>query len=157
MTTVFLFVAAYFALLALLGLLARPYRLRMRAIADELLQLQPTEAERKFIFRLVDTAYSVRTAPVIFLVFVVGILQRSEVLDRDSDKWAIENPRLSSDRRSHELLEMHMVSAAVVNPIFGALAYVTKWVFRAKARAYIARTQGDSKSIDLCEMKVVSA
>ena len=156
MSTLIAFVAAYFVLLALLSLLARPLRARLKTVASGFLDQDLTDTERKMILRLADTAYSVRTAPVIFLVFVIGLLQQNEKIDKESNSWAIENPTMASDRRSHQLLELHMASAAAVNPIFGALAYAAKWLFRAKAKAYFRRESSSAK-LDVYEMRVIAA
>jgi hypothetical protein len=156
MSTLIAFIAAYFLLLAVLSVVARPSRVRLKNLSCELLTANLTQSERKMVLRLADSAYSVRTAPLLLLVFITGVLRHSEKLDAESDGWVVDNPTLATDRRSHELLELHMASAAAANPIFGALAYVAKWVFRAKSKAHFERVESGAKALDLYEMKAFS-
>lgn len=157
MSNIVLFIAAYFVVLAVLSVAVRPNRLRLKQIANELLNEKTTDSEREMITRLAGSAYSIRTAPMLLLVFTMGVLRRSQELDGESDKWAVDHPILASDRRSFELLDLHMASAAAVNPIFGSLAYLAKWIFRAKAKAHFRRANNGERRVDIYEMRVVSA
>ena len=159
MTTLFIFIIGYFAFLAALSLIARPYRLRLkfageRLLADSLL----TDSDAKMVRGMLSTAYSIRTAPVLVLVFLTGMLRHSEQIDFEADSFAREHPSFLQHYETwHEMLEMHMVSVFAVNPIFGVFAYVGKWMFRAKARAYFTKTEQGVKTLDFYEIKVVAA
>jgi hypothetical protein len=156
MSTLIAFIAAYFLLLAVLSVVAKPSRVRLKNLTCELLAADLTKSERKMVLRLTASAYSVRTAPLLLLMFITGVLRHSEKLDAASDTWVIDNPTLSTDRRSHELLELHMASAAATNPVFGTLAYAAKWAFRVKSKAHFERVESGAKALDLYEMKAFS-
>lgn len=158
MTTLFIFVLAYFGFLGLLSLAAKPYRLRLHAAATRLCDnasLSPSED--KMLKSILSSAYSIRAAPMLLLVFMTGILRRSEQIDTDADSFAQENPSIREHYALwHTLLETHMISAFAVNPIFGSLAYVAKWILRTKARAYFARTKRASRNLDLYEIRALA-
>jgi hypothetical protein len=159
MTTLFILIIGYFAFLAMLSLIARPYRLRLksageRLLADSLL----TDDDAKMVRGMLSTAYSIRTTPVLVLVFLTGVLRHSEQLDFEADSFEREYPSFVKHHKTwHEMLEMHMVSAFAVNPIFGVFAYLSKWMFRAKVRAHFTKTDQGVKTLDFYEIKVVAA
>ncbi len=157
MTNLLIFIALYFAALALLSVIARPYRVRLIAVSESLLSDHVNESERQFVSHVTRTAYSVRTSPMLFLIFLQGLLRTSESLDANPDDFEKSHPALTADNRAHELLEMHMASAAAVNPIFGILAYAAKWAFRAKAAAYLRKSKNSAINLDIYEMRSVLA
>ena len=137
MTTIFALVAGYFGLLAVLSFIARPYRLRMRELADALVRAHPTDdLSRDFCNGLLKTAYSVRAAPIRFLLFMAALLVPGARLDQDCDEIEAEHPAFFNDPRVHKLVENYHVSIALVNPVFGILMYLAKFAFRVKAIAY---------------------
>jgi hypothetical protein len=155
MINLFIFVVGYLLFLATLSLIARPYRMRLISVSESLLSDNVTESEKQFIGHVTKTAYSVRTAPMLFLVFAMGLLKTSQSIDANQGDFEKNHPVLTDGNRSHELLEMHMASAAAVNPIFGALAYAAKWAFKIKTRAYFEKNNGQPINIDIFEMRAV--
>ncbi len=147
MTTLLIFVTAYFALLAVLSLVAQSYRLRLKAACEHLLdKASLCQDDVKMVEATLSSAYSIRTAPMLLLVFMTGILRSGQQIDSDADRFDKEHPTFNEHLLVwHEMLETHMVSAFAVNPIFGSLAYIAKWIFRAKARAYICAHKAGSK------------
>jgi hypothetical protein len=158
MITLIIFIVAYFALLAVLSLAVRPYRLRLKVACEHLFDEAPlAQGDIKMLQSMLSSAYSIRAAPLLILVFMMGILRSGQQLDSDVEKFDKENPMFVANRRVwHEVLEMHMVSAFAANPFFGIAAYIARWIFRAKARAYFARTHQPTKSVDFYELKAVS-
>lgn len=152
MTSIVIIVGGYFAALVVLALVARPYRIRMKALALELIESGIPEREERLIKRLMETAYSIRTSPQIFFVFMIGLARRSDQIDREVQEF-VKNNALARDPRVSKLLDLHMASAAAVNPIFGALGYGAKWAFGLKAIAHHRGKRSVRSFPDMFEMK----
>jgi hypothetical protein len=143
MMTIFAFVAGYFALLVLLSLIARPSRVRIAELAGELSCEQLSEKQKRMLRSVVESAYSMRSAPAHFLFTVAHLLTPSEKFDQRAREWAAlaENRAIIEDHRWAELFDRYTVSIIAVNPIFGALLSLARLLFRLKARLYAKRVK----------------
>lgn len=131
-----LLILAYFVLLAGLSAGALPYRRRMRKLGAELCALPLNDTERGVVEGMLRHAYSWRMAIVLFLVFVAGLFQAGDVLDRDSEQAFFKAPNFTKDDRFHQFCDAFFASVIGVNPIFGMLAVAAKVAFRVKALRY---------------------
>ena len=142
MTTILAFAAGYFALLMVLSIIARPSRLRIAELARELAQDDLKPRQRQHLKVLLDSSYSMRSAPVHLAAIVIALLTPSEKFDAGAREWAKDNQELIEDPRWNELFERHIVSIVAVNPIFGALLSVARLLFRLKAYLFAKRLRG---------------
>jgi hypothetical protein len=67
----------------------------------------------------------------------MALLTPSVRYDRRAVEWARKNPEVTGDPRWRELFELYYASIAAVNPIFGALLYVARILFRIKAYLFV--------------------
>lgn len=138
MTTMFALIAGYFGLLAVLSIIARPYRARMRALAHDLLADHPNDMlAREFCSSLLTTAYSVRAAPIRFFIFMAALFVPGDALTRECEEIESEHEAFFTDSRVHRFVDAFHVSIATANPIFGLLMYAAKGAFRVKAVFYL--------------------
>lgn len=144
------FVALYVGILVALSLLVRPQRERLKNLVREMSQERLGDRDRHQIHFMATTAYSWRVAPAIMLAFLLGIVRASADLDRECNERASKS-KLLNDPRFHAIVDAYMASAAAVNPIFGALAYAARAVFKLKAvlhhRAVDPRKAADYLSV----------
>jgi hypothetical protein len=137
MNTILALIAGYFGLLAVLSLIAGPYRIRMRALAHDLVRDHPDDMlAHDFCSSLLATAFSVRAAPIRLFIFMAALLVPGDVLTRDCEEIEHEHEAFFTDVRVHELVDAFHVSIAASNPIFGLLMYAAKGAFRLKAVIY---------------------
>ncbi len=156
MIAIFAFVFSYFVLLIALSALVRPQRKRLAVLAHELLSEDIDEDRRVLIGRLLATAYAMRMAPTQFLATCIALLIPSDRFDREARDWAQKSQDLIEDGRWFEMFECHSASAAAANPIFGALAYAARGVFKLKARHYARRFHGNQKTYEFFgELKAI--
>jgi hypothetical protein len=139
MTTILLFVGGYFVLLGTLSIAVRPYRTRLANLASEILCDSESEDVRRYVQDSLRTAYSMRSAPAHVLGYIIGLLTPSERLSRDAAEWAKRFPDFMQDRRWMGLSDYHLASVAAVNPLFGALLYVLRMLFRLKLYLFVRR------------------
>lgn len=127
-------ISGYFALLAVLSVVARPYRARMAVLARDLLAAYPDDP---FIQHLceayIKSAYSLRAAPVRLLSYILGLIKPARELDRECYQMKEESPAFFADPRISELIDCYNASISAVSPVFGALAYVARLLFLLKA------------------------
>lgn len=139
MTTILAFVAGYFVLLLLLSLLVRQKRERLGVLLNELLCMDLTPEQERGLNGMLYSAYSLRSAPATFLGMVVALLIPSAKFDQQAHAWAKKNPEMITDPRWSEVFDLYYVSIAAVNPIFGALMYGARLLFRLKAYLFVIR------------------
>lgn len=142
MTTIFALIAGYFALLVVLSLIARPSRVRMAALAHELMASDPKPEHRQVLKLLLDSAYSMRSAPVALAGTIISLLTPSEKFDAMAREWVKENREYVEDSRWIEFLERHTLSVVAANPIFGAPLLFARLLFRIKAHLFARRRMG---------------
>jgi hypothetical protein len=138
MTQVVILIAAYFAVLAMLSIIAIPYRRRLRALGAELCSLELNSADRAYVEALLRNAYSWRGAIVMVFAYAAAMFQSGDTLDKQCDKLVEESP-LFADPRSHAFGEAYFASVVAVNPLFGIPAVVMRAAFRFKALLYHRR------------------
>lgn len=133
-------IAAYFVVMLALMLAAQPYRRELRELVRTLEgECTCAEADKEFLEGVRTTLFSIRVAPVLVLVFLVGLLASLDGLMRQCDDFEHDNPNLTHDARLDRLLDLHMAVAAANNPLFGAVAYVLRILFRLKILAWQKR------------------
>jgi hypothetical protein len=139
MITVLALVAGYFLLLMALSLMVRRQRERMAVLANSLLKMELLPHQERVVQRVINTSYSMRSAPAHLLSFTIALLTPAERLDHDARQWAKENPEMVTDRRWGELFDCHMASVAAINPVFGVLMYLARFLFKMKAYVFVRR------------------
>ncbi|MBA4757733.1 hypothetical protein [Sphingosinicella sp.] len=152
MTQILILVGGYIALLALLSIAARPARRGLIQVSKNLAKLELTERERHMVNALLSASYSWRSAPIIALSFLTGLLQSPHSLDEESEEFASAIPNLIRSEDFHRLFEYHLISVASVNPLFGLLAYAARLAFRAKTRFH-TQSRMTVHQIELIGMK----
>lgn len=153
MTEILIFVGAYFALIAALSLVVRPYRARINEAAARLRNLPLNANERRLVEGIVDSAYSVRAAPLVALAYLEGLVLTRHGLIRERDQFEEAMPTLCSDKAQqdlHLLSECQFVSAAAVNPIFGLLAYFVRWIFIVRLVV-----RGNESAVDEADYRLI--
>lgn len=152
MTTIFILLVAYFGLLAALSIAATPYRRELARLGAEVCALDLTPGERAWIEGMMRDAYSWRSAVMLFLVFLIGLFQSRETLDRICDEVERDS-RFTSDPRLHEMSQAFFASTFAVNPVFGILAFVARGAFGVKAgmhhNAKVAQRMVDLRSFSV--------
>lgn len=143
MNTVLILFGVYFAALAVLLIMARPYQRRIQELAAELRVHAMSSDERRFVDSLVDSSYSWRSAVILALTFLVGIFQSATKLDSDCADFNHRFPVIANDPRVHELMEAHFATAVAVNPVVGILAILMRYTFRLKARLHRNNVEAD--------------
>lgn len=127
-------IGGYFGLLGVLSIVARPYRHKLAALASELSRAYPGDEMVEDACRYyLGNAYSIRAAPVRFLIFVTALLIPGDVLDEQCREADRDHPGIFDDPRLHEMNEAFHASVAAVNPIFGLLAHFARAAFGLKA------------------------
>lgn len=127
-------IVAYLIALAVFSLIARPHRVRLNRLLNE---LAADYGDNPFVMDLcghfASTAYAWRAAPMKFFAYMVFMMVPGDVLDEKCREADLENPNILDDARIHEAMDSYDASIAAVNPIFGSLMYAAEWAFRAKA------------------------
>jgi hypothetical protein len=148
MTIMIALIAGYFGLLIVLSLIARPSRHRLSALAHDLSCEEPKSEHLRFLRAMLDSAYSMRSAPAHLAAVIIQLLTPSEKFDRRAREWAAENRNLVDDPRWREVYDRYIVSIVAANPIFGALLVLARAAFRLKAHLYFKRLRSGSPKID---------
>lgn len=160
MSTVLVLVAGYFALLILLSLAVRPQRVRLAALAEQLLGEGIGHERRLFIQKILESAYSMRSSPMHVLGLAAALLTPSKRFDADAHEWAKRNPDLLTDNRWGELFGYHSASIAAANPIFGILQYIGMGLMSLKAMLFVRQHYSKQKTQPQCasyELKTLEA
>lgn len=155
MSTILLFVAGYFGFLAILAVAALPYRRRIRRLGTELLCLNLNERESQYIEGIMMHAYSIRSAIVMLLDYVAGMLEASETTERQIKELEAEFPLLLSDYRTFEIGEAFFVSALAANPLVGVFTIFARLAFRVKLSLRLQR--GGRQAQELVDLRGMSA
>ena len=155
MNALLLFVGGYFVVLAVLLVAARPYRVRLVQLGTEILNDTDSEDVRRQVRDMLRSAYSIRTAPVQLLSYCVLLYLPHYRLIAMAQEFVKEHDGLLQEQRFSELFDLHRASAAAVNPIFGALAYLAKAAFRMKVRFYSRRYHADRTQLKALQMRTV--
>lgn len=136
MTAIAIIAACYFGTLLLLSILVRPMRRRMLENAQGLLNSDLTPAQQELVKMTVESAYSMREAPIAFFHIMAWVIRpmdqvvRSfEKMEPDADFW--------DDPRATRMFASHLASVAAVNPAFGILAYAARALFRVKIYLFL--------------------
>jgi hypothetical protein len=137
MSVIIAFVASYFVLLVLLSEMVRPARRRLTVLADELLCMDLSPEAEGVIRSMLHTAYSIRAAPLTLLALTIAVFTPSAKINRQVGAWVKENPEVAGDRRWNELYSLYYASISAVNPIFGLMLFVARWIFRLKAYLFV--------------------
>lgn len=137
MKTVFILLAGYIGLLALLAVIVRPYRKRIAALgADLLCDDHLNGSERAYVEAIMKHAYSWRGAVVLLLDYVSGLFESSETMERKAKSHEAEYPRLLRDHRAYLMFECYVASVVAVNPLIGTLALIARASFRMRVRRH---------------------
>jgi hypothetical protein len=116
-------------------------------------KLDLSKLESRSLDTLAKTAYSIRGAPALMLMFIGGLLQSEErireALEEDEGEDCKE---LWESGIIHKILDYHMASVAAANPIFGALAYLFRFAFSLRTRIHFDKKQ-KAKAVDLLGLK----
>ena len=143
MTYILILIGCYFGLWAALSACVTSHRRDLAAFGAALQNRTMDQDEREFVNNMLASAYSWRSAIMLCLVYIIGLFQAGATLDKECDKFASEHPTLSRDAHLHGMVDAYFASVAAVNPIFGALAFVLKRIFRLKARLYHSAQSAD--------------
>tara|TARA_R110001606_G_scaffold10272_9_gene44136 strand:- start:1276 stop:1755 length:480 start_codon:yes stop_codon:yes gene_type:complete len=156
MNTILIFFAGYIALHFGLNIVVHSYRVRLMSLISEAKKLNLSKVESRSLETLAKTAYSIRSAPALMLMFIGGLLQSEErireeleELEDDADEDCAE---LWESGIIHKILDYHMASVAAANPIFGALAYLFRIAFSLRIRFHFDKKQ-KAKVVDLLGLK----
>lgn len=152
-TTILLFVGGYFVLLGVLALAVRPYRARLAALADEILRTSPSDEVDRHVRELLKSAYSIRGAVAQFLGYAFYVVLPAHRVLTIAHEFHRAHPDLVDESRLSEFYDLWRASTAAVNPIFGALMYVAKGLFRLKARACVRRYHADRRELRALQMR----
>ena len=136
MKTVLIFLGAYLALTLMLMVVARPYRVRLMALAAELCDPLLPDEVRDLAYRISVYAYSMRVAPIHVFWYATMLIKPSWQVLREARDYALEHPAIMAEQRFGELYALYIISTAAINPAFGAIALTLRALFRVKARAY---------------------
>ena len=127
-------------LLAGLSLAARPARLRMKRLADELLVEYRYDASvSEYLQHQLATAYSWRAAPIDTFVMIAALIVPAGMFWEKARKVEAEHPAVFSDPRFYQFDNDYTVSIAAVNPLFGAAMYVANVLIVLKLMAFAKR------------------
>lgn len=134
MLYVFALIAAYFALLIVLSVIARPYRVRLAELANELLADYPDEPIIVELCRVYTlSAYSIRAAPIRLLTYLIILIKPARDIDRECEEMKRDNKAFFEDARITEMMDCYNASISAVSPVFGALAFLASLAFKLKA------------------------
>lgn len=126
-------VAAYFAMLIGLSVLARPYRVRLAALLAKIAEDYPDDPlAQHWCKDWRGSAYAWRAAPIHVLRFLLLLLIPGSALDERYDELERDHPELMKDTRVGEVLRCYYASISATNPIFGILLMLVRFAFRVK-------------------------
>lgn len=156
MSTIVALIAGYFALLAILSLIARPYRARLAELIDQLGSDYGDYPDILAVLqRYADTCYIWRSATIKFVGYVLFLMVPGSALDKVYEKTEQDQPFIFSDPRFREMISCYNASISAVNPIFGALMFAVREIFLLKARIH-HRGKSVRKLSDLIGMKAIA-
>lgn len=150
-------VAGYMALLVLFSVMARPHRVRLARLANELIADYPDNRLVSDLCRhYVGTAYSMRAAPIRFLMYMAILFKPGNEIDRECQQLSRENPSFFSDERIAHLMEAYNASITAVSPVFGLLANIARFAFVAKAYIHHRGKHDGHRLTEMVELRVAT-
>lgn len=150
-------IAIYFVALVVLSVMARPHRVRMATLANELLADYPSSsAIRQLCSHCLATAYSMRIAPIRLCAYVAFLFKPGREIDEVCDRANQENPELFRDPRVGRMLEAYNASTTAASPVFGLLASVARYAFILKAIIHHREVQSRDKYAELVDLRAAT-
>jgi hypothetical protein len=132
MKLILIFFAGYLLVYLGLNLLARRYRRRLVECVGKAKKASIGKHNAAVLDVFVHSMTSMRTAIVLFLIFIELLVLPNEQLLRDD--LSREDRNLWETGLMPEILDNHMASAAAANPFFGALAYLARFFVHLRFR-----------------------
>lgn len=137
----------WFGAQAVLSLIMRPYRLKLR---DGLAYLEAhaklNDAEKQFVQHLWRNAYSARAAIFLCMTYLEGLLMTKDAVRREVDCLEETHPSFCRDRYMTDMLDWYFLSVFAANPLFGPISLVLRWLWHAKVELML-RTEGDAPQV----------
>lgn len=147
-------IAGYFAVLVVLSVLARPHRVRLVMLANQLLADYPgNEFVEDLCRHFVESAYSLRVAPMRALQYAVFMFKPGHEIDRTCDRMHREQPEFFRDARIGAMIEAYNASTTAVSPLFGLLATVMRYAFLMKAYLHHHNKRTSDQFAEVVELK----
>ena len=141
-----LFVVSYFVGLAILSVVARPYRMELASLAEELLaDYGHDKHARALLERRKNSAYSIRAAPIAMLGYWIGVITPIQTIENAAADFESDYDGLFDDHRLPRLFSCYQASIAAVNPIFGALMFFSKALFIMKILMHVRSKENSDK------------
>lgn len=135
--------AVWFGVQAVLAVVVKPYRQRLKDGADWLrANRELTERELEYLHHLWATAFSPRAAVLLSLSYFQGLAMKSPAIFQEREDAQQLYPNIWADPHFSQMMDWYFASIIVANPLVGILAMGLRLIWRAKL-LWISRSTND--------------